>query len=136
MEILRPSRESGPRTLSLLARLCRLGPRGHGTATSSPPPILGGSRGRARGAAIHDRAVPPSPPSSSVAPLGGRLPLAAAANVMLLGAWLLLHASTLRWLGAHFTRSPFHAGLLAVAVALLVRGIGLQGTARRALAAL
>jgi exosortase O len=54
----------------------------------------------------------------------GGAALAVAANAALVGAWLGLHASTLRWLGAHFAGSPLHAGLLVVALALLARGVG------------
>jgi exosortase O len=51
-------------------------------------------------------------------------------------AWVLLHASTLRWLGVHFAGSLLHAGLLAVAVVLLTRGLWPRVTLERVLAAL
>jgi exosortase O len=62
-----------------------------------------------------------SPPA--IASPERRLAPAALANAALLGAWLALHAPALRWLGAHFARSPWQAGLLLAALALLARGV-------------
>ena len=80
--------------------------------------------------------VPAAPSSSALLTRSGSAAPAVAANAALLGAWLVLHASTLRWLGAHFSGSPLHAGLLVVALALLARGVGPKAGAAQVVAAL
>ncbi len=45
------------------------------------------------------------------------------ANAGLVGAWLLLHAPVIGWLGARFAGSPLHAGIVLAAILLLLRGV-------------